>query len=208
MAFLLFGALGYSVSIRSWNGVVFVFLSEDRRPASLDRSQYYSELESDALGRLSHRRLLEKAKLHYADEAVGFEFGHFVATDAYGRRLFACDLYPRIELIFEVEGQATHGEKPSMTIGSDCVRSSDVSRLETIWIPFEWIRAEGLAQGEWTFRGDSELSIRLHNLDSSWPDRWTLKTVRLSHPQKPDAELSVTPGVQGPVLDVHWPIQK
>ncbi|MES2965157.1 MAG: hypothetical protein V4760_14825, partial [Bdellovibrionota bacterium] len=145
---LFFFALVFGVVMgrSSWDGAVFLShtssLMKNRNPAAIRKDLDFSKLSGDELITASQKRLVTAARVILEKETVGVELGHFVTRDANGDRQLACDFYDRMRLRFEAEGVASSGEKPELEIEGPCRTSSDITRIEPLWIPVQRILGE------------------------------------------------------------------
>ncbi|MGE3974993.1 MAG: hypothetical protein AB7F59_10760 [Bdellovibrionales bacterium] len=151
----------------------------NRVPASIPKMADVSELTGSALETASKRRLLAGAKSILEGENFGVSLGHFITKGMDGRAAFACDVYDRVILTFAAEGIAVSGDRPSLTVETNCEVSQDVSRLATIWIPIQEIKSGKPVDSELKLTQPIDISIKLSNMISEWPAEWVLSKVKL-----------------------------
>lgn len=181
---IFFFSLGIALSFatHTWDGVVFVSnsqLSESHRtPAALHKTFDYSTLEGGALKMLSPNRLLEEAQVFNEAGNVALEFGHFVTKGDGDQKLFACDYYDHIHLVFKANGAAINGEASTMSVEAPCKVSEDLNHIAAIYIPIEKIKNEKAHDMDLSYN-QTGMNFRFENMSDTWPESWTLTGVRL-----------------------------
>ena len=126
-AFFIFAlATGYWVSVESWNGAVYVYIGEQRSPASNRSMRDYSALDRKALSKSIHKQLLASAKVTERNGFMGVTLGHPLFKRAKGTGEFACPVqgragvFDRVELTFVGIGVSDSGEAPLMLVEAEC----------------------------------------------------------------------------------------
>ncbi len=196
IGFCLFLTAGYVVSVESWNGAVFVYLGEQRSPASVRSMRDYSIVDRKALFASVHKQMLEGAKLMKEDGSMGLTLGHPLMKASDGND-FACPvqgrpgLFDRVELTFLGMGISESGHQPKMIVEADCTSGPNLSQLGTIWIPMADILATEPKDQELQFYGDQPKSIRLEHIPGQWPNAWVLISVRFFRQAFPDENLLI-----------------
>lgn len=150
-----------------------------RDPAAIKRVYDFSNLQGNALSAATKERLISGARILEVDNEIGVELGHFVIRDQEGNKIFACQKYKRIELVFEGDGSAVAGQLPSMEVEGDCQISADINKIAALWIPVQRILGESVGDGEFDFREGRPVKVRFANVSDSWPRLWRLQAVRL-----------------------------
>ena len=183
-----------------WDGNIFVsetYLRDGdvRVPAAANRKpNEYSQFQGEPLKLRSVKRLIDEADVVTQDGKVGIGLGNFVTRTEKGRSRLACDLFDRIFLKFEAEGQAESGTKPTMHLDAPCTTSSDLTRIETIWVPFARLRednprpASGIDASYGDYRG---VYYRFSKMTSNWPAQWSLVAIRLYREGANSQDLSI-----------------
>lgn len=193
--FFVFLIVGVFMGRGSWDGVVFLShtssLMKGRTPAAIRKDLDFSKLSGDELITASQKRLVTAARVILEKETVGVELGHFVTRDENGDRQLACDFYDRMRLRFEADGIATSGEKPALEIEGPCRTSSDITRIEPIWIPVQRILGEKANDMDLTFPDQDGVNFRFRNMSGEWPMRWNLQSVRLYNDRDGGREVSI-----------------
>lgn len=136
--------------------------------STLDDQDFQSAVKKTLLGGL---KVTDQAGF------VGVELGGFELTLESGERIFACDEFPQIILIFEGEGVASSGSKPQMEVESPCI-VGEAGQIGPIYIPVEALAKREVFQGEVELDDDATL-IRFYNTLDSWPSAWALTGVYL-----------------------------
>lgn len=150
-----------------------------RDPAAIKRVYDFSNLQGNALSTATKERLISGARILEVDNEIGVELGHFVIRDQDGNKIFACQKYKRIELVFEGDGSAVAGQLPSMEVEGDCQISADINKIAALWIPVQRILGESVGDGEFDFREGRPIKVRFANVSDAWPKLWRLQAVRL-----------------------------
>lgn len=199
--FLFIGLVGVGnfIAERSWHGVVYVYVGEQRAPSSVRKSYDYAPLDGKALSRSVHEQILAETKLDTQAGVVNIRLGHpLVARPEGGGREFACDVlgrsgaYDRMELTFYGTGISDGGEEPHMVVDTICAGSaSDLSALQTVWIPMQDIVSAPAADRELQVDGGQPVTIHLQHIPAQWPENWVLTKVRFYRQDNPDQDLVV-----------------
>lgn len=205
---LTFAAIGAIRAALSFDGVIYVsadkYLVNERNPAALKRVFDYSAFEGEPLKIRSFKRLIDDAQVVAKDGAVGVGLGHFVTKGDDGRGALACDYYGRVTLKFEGEGIMEFGEKPVMTVEAPCSVSSDLNRIDPIWIPFTRLIAENQAPArflEASFPDQAGVRFKFENMTAEWPRQWTLVSVKLHNEAAPGREVAIDKTGMGRMIE-------
>lgn len=91
-----------------------------------------------------------------------------------------CADYPNISMNFLAEEEAESGEKRKFQIQADCQVASDLSKTETIWIPWEKLAQESPFEGEAQFNQPSKVLVKTVHVSDQWPKKWSLDSIELS----------------------------
>ena len=91
----------------------------------------------------------------------------------------ACQQYPKIQLTFSAEGEATNGEKRQLQVETPCEVSSDMSRTETAWIPWQQLSQETPFEGESQYNKPSKVGLKTMNISDQWPKAWVLEKIEM-----------------------------
>ncbi len=209
--FFVMAMAGSLFSLVSWDGKVFfpVHPKSARDPAAIRRKFDFSDLEGTALNFASKKRLLEELKIVKREDQVGLEFGHFVVRGENGTKVFACQEFKKVHLVFEADGFAINGERPKMEVDANCVIAEDINRMAPIWIPSGMIKASKPADGEMTINDVTPLSLKYSNLGDQWPKNWILTSVNL-YKTTPTESGAVRMGIaeiqdiKGTPLSLEW----
>lgn len=191
-AFFLFTAyIGFRVSVDSWNGQVFVYMGENRAPASVRKLGDYEPLDRKALFTAPHKQLLGEASAVRDEQWVRINLGHPLLKTSWGSE-FACPvmghtgLFDRVELTFMGVGVAEGGEPPKMVIETDCLPGENLNSLAPIYIPMRDLASTPAKDKELQFGGEHPLNVRLVQFPSSWPEQWVLWNVKLFKDGNPE----------------------
>ena len=191
---ILAAIIGASVSLRSWNGISYYYLDENKRhPAAVRRAFDFSQLEGDALELASQKRLLSDARVVNLKKGFGWgiELGHFITRGDRGERQFACGFYDRVELTFFAKGMAISGERPLMMVEAGCRIGDNVNRISAIPIPVSKILQEPPGDLEFQYLEENPVVIKFNHVVDQWPRKWSLYSVRLFHHSITNREVKV-----------------
>ena len=150
-----------------------------RDPASIRNAYDFSHLQGEPLQTAAKQRLLAGFQMKKETNGTGIGLGHFVFLDANGERKMACQYFNKVLITFEAEGVSVAGEKPVMEVEGKCEFSSDVARINALYIPIAKITGERPGDGEFQFTDKSSITVRFTNLPEQWPKLWLLKNVKI-----------------------------
>ncbi len=189
-------AFGIVSQINSWDGVIYIsnsqILDKNRNPAAIHKDFGFSQIEGSALSMRSQRRLIEEATFTKENGKIAIELGHFVTKGEGNQKVFACDYYEHVDLVFKADGTATGGEIPVMKVEAPCKVSPDLNKISAISIPVERILHE--KAGDMDLRYDqSTTSFHFENVSGSWPHVWILNSVHLYRDNHPSEGIMVGP---------------
>ena len=194
--FVLFAALGASISLTAWDGMIYVSDLKmkgisSRGPAAIRKDLDFSRLNGAELMMASQKRLLTAARVVLDNDAVGIEFGQFIIRSEEGQRQLACDFYDRVRVRFEADGMASSGDKPMMEVNAPCATSNDIARTEPIWIPAAEIVAGRAVDGDATFASVERTTFKFSNMMEQWPRKWAVTEVTLYRESEPGREIHI-----------------
>lgn len=162
-------------------------LPNQRDPAAVKNNFDFSSLSGESLLKASKQRLLTGLEILKNAEGAKIGLGHFIFANEKGEKQLACDTFGKVALTFEAEGAVVSGEKPQMEIEGACEFSSDMAKINPLYLPVARILGEQAGDGEFNFNEGSGVSVRFSNLPDAWPKIWILKNVKLIN-QKNAAE--------------------
>jgi hypothetical protein len=164
-----------------------------RDPAAIKKVFDFSHLDGSALSYATKNRLLSGAKVVSANNTVGLELGHFVIRAEDGSKVFACDRYNHVTMVFQGDGSAVAGQSPVMEVEGDCSLSGDINSIAALMIPVQKVLGEPVSDGDFNFKETHNLRIRFGNVADQWPTVWKLVGIKLFNDEAPDAGVAVTP---------------
>jgi hypothetical protein len=150
-----------------------------RVPAAIPKVFDYTHLEGEALETAVQRRLLSGTEFTKADEGIELHVGHFVTNDGEGHPAFACDVYNRVTFIFEAEGFATGGERPTLTVEGPCEMGENVSEMKALLVPVEKVLSEKPGNLELSYAEAGAVSMKFTNMSEDWPRQWVLSGIKI-----------------------------
>ncbi|HMN67329.1 MAG TPA: hypothetical protein PKC28_02205 [Bdellovibrionales bacterium] len=190
--FALWMALGYWVTIDSWNGYGYVYLGDQRGPAAMRSIREYAQFDMSALKKSLPKQLLGTARVFKKEGYVGVILGHPLFQRGKGTGEFACPIqdrpgvFTRVEVEFTGVGISESGEQAKLTAETDCLPSNTLTELRTVWIPMESILASEPKDQELQIYGDQPVVIRVTGIVGQWPESWVLSGVKLFSDENPD----------------------
>jgi hypothetical protein len=180
-------ALCYGVALRSWDGLVFVYLGEERAPAAVRTLEDYAAVQGEAPWASTERQVLGFAEVQKRDGYVGLSFGNPLVKMSDGGAAFACKvrghsgLYDKVEMTFTGVGVSANGESAKLVIEALCQAVNDPGKIDTVWIPMSEIVAQPARDGE-HFYGETlpeTIYVKASDIPGEWPQSWTLTNFRL-----------------------------
>lgn len=161
-------------------GVIYVETEDGRGPSAIGRSFDVSSLEGKALSKKINEQLVSEAHILRENENIGIELGQFVTETKSGRKVLACSVYDRVQLMFKGEGEASHGDMPQLLVEGPCRNSNEkIKWMKPIWIPISDVLKKPTNDGDLNYYDSEPVSLTFANLGSSWPRRWILESIQL-----------------------------
>lgn len=193
-AFFLFTAyMGFRVSVDSWDGQVFVYMGENRAPASVRKIGDYEPLDRKALFTAPNKQLLNNAAAVRDEKYVKINLGHPLLKTSWGSE-FACPvsghsgLFDRVELTFMGLGVSEGGESPKLVVETDCLPGENLNTLAPIWIPMQFLSWQ--SGDKFRVAGDHPMDVHFENKTGWWPEQWVLWNVKLFDRTRPESALN------------------
>lgn len=131
--------------------------------------------ETDFLKAFKYQ-VLKNALLESTPNGSGIRLNAVYVKNSHGAKVFVCEKYSKIEMIFAAEGIAISGETPEVHIKGDCQISEDFQYISPLIIPSRW--------SELTKQVTLRAS-RSHE-DKSLPSYWTWSGIRFMDPVSKD----------------------
>lgn len=181
---LLLAALPFAVTIleRKLNPQRKVASDQETATTILAADHDLSEASPEEFKKAFKYQILKEASLVRTNAGPGISLGLFLTKNESGNKVFVCDEYPLIDLIFAAEGVAFSGDIPQMVVRGPCQVSADQRHIEALPIPFSKILASPLSQYEFQSEipGSREkVQIYFRNAAEFWPLEWTWVGVKL-----------------------------
>ncbi len=179
--------LGFHFITDSWEGAIYSLKErsgEFRSPASINLFDV-STLQKTSLKMISKKRLIEKAFIEKSSKGVGLRLGHFTVRGPGGELERVCDLYEKVKIVFHSDDMRVHGKPCSMTIEAQCYFDHETQSIGPIWLPLEELVRQNPVdltlpwEGEEGFSGAPETLLKMRNISDSWPQEWSLVSIRL-----------------------------
>ncbi|WP_374077031.1 hypothetical protein [Bdellovibrio bacteriovorus] len=144
--------------------------------SSASEDKDLSEASPEEFKKAFKYQVLKDASLVETSAGPGVRLGLFLMKNESGNKVFVCDQYPTVDLIFAAEGVAFSGEIPQMVVRSPCVVSADQAHIEALPIPFSQIVQSPLQQYEFKTslpNSREQGSVFFRNVVEFWPTEWT-----------------------------------
>lgn len=172
---------GFFFTIYSWDGWVYSFRDENfRGVADIQENESLdaSFIEGGSLRATSPQNLIKKASIVTSKTGVGVRLGHFTILEK-NKIISVCEAYDKIEMTFVADGVTVSGEMCLLIVESDCLLGEPNYQIQTIWIPFAEITQRPPSEIQLTTTQGQLTHIRTTNITDSWPEEWSLLTLRL-----------------------------
>lgn len=175
------------------------FEYEQKRSLASMKNQYdLSCTPNEKLTQAIAARIVSGLKIERKEDYLGIHVGHFVTFDkredketfcksgqergissSYPapQKKMACQLYPKLIIGFEADGEASNGEKRVMEVEVPCSVSADLSQTDVAWIPWTQLANETPFEGESKYSKPSPVSITIRNVADQWPTKWILNRI-------------------------------
>ena len=105
-----------------------------RDPAAIRQVYDFTHLHGSILDSAVKERLVSGLEIYKDQQGLGIGLGHFAFSTGSGEKVLGCRAYKKITFEFEAEGVAVNGEKPTMKVEGQCQYSSDLTKINPIWI--------------------------------------------------------------------------
>ena len=181
--FVICVCLGFWVAEHSWNGDVYVYVGEQRSPATVRDLAEFSSINREALYRSPAEQLMHYAHIYKDEGLLGVQLGHPLVPVEQGKA-FGCQVqdlsgvFDRMQLVIVGTGVSSSGEMPKLVVDSKCRSENDLNQLESVWIPMQQIMNSVPKDQDFEFPGESITRLSLQNIPDAWPENWVLWEVR------------------------------
>lgn len=138
-------------------------------------------------------QVLKNVELEHFEDGPGVKLGLFLMKAPSGSKVFVCDRYPTLDLIFSADGMAISGEIPKMVVRLPCTISDDQNHIAAFPIPFARIFASSPEQYEFTTTTTGAREggkIFFMNVAGFWPQQWNWTGVKF-YGQDPTDSLEI-----------------
>ncbi|MCB0370016.1 MAG: hypothetical protein KDD45_11480 [Bdellovibrionales bacterium] len=169
-------------------GVSFIFATNEkylirRDPAAIRQSYDFTNLRGTALEVAMRDRIVSQIEIVKNEEGFGLSLGNFAFKADNGQDFFSCQYFSKIIMVFEAEGVAVSGSKPTMEVAGPCQSSEDLTKISALMIPMSKLMLEKPQDGDINFN-EASLSLHFLNLPDSWPTQWNLIGIRMESQQQ------------------------
>lgn len=138
-------------------------------------------------------QLVKDAKVVISQGNPAVQVGLFLLKNSAGNKVFVCDEFPTVDLIFAAEGVAFSGEIPHMILRGPCLVSPDQSHMELFPIPWAQILTSPLNQYQFSSsipNSRENMQIYFRNVVEFWPQDWVFVGIKL-YGRNPEKTLEV-----------------
>ncbi len=144
-----------------------------RDPAAIRQVYDFTHLSGSNLEGAVKERLVSGLEIYKDEQGLGIGLGHFAFSLNSGEKVLGCRAYKKITFEFEAEGVAVNGEKPTMKLEGQCQYSSDLTKINPVWIPSA--RIFGERPGDDGFdEYERPAQVNFKNVADYWPRQWVL----------------------------------
>ena len=181
---LLIFVVGYSISEKSWNGEVFIYLDttssniNTRNIASVRKQMDTSRslLKGGQLKQEGQKALTNSSRVENKKEIIQFYLGHFLVKSRGGGSILACQEYQKLDMVFISPGVSSHGHVPKLIIKADCkFDPNHPLHIGPFVIPKTKILRSSPHQG--LFKSE-DATLLFSHVSVQWPEKWILSQVR------------------------------
>ena len=170
-------------------GIYIIYSTNDkyliRRDPSAIRQHYdFTNLSGSALEIAMRERIISQIEIVKNENEFGLNLGHFAFKSDNGENLFGCQFFNKVILVFEAEGAAVNGMKPTMEVEGPCQSSEDLTKINALMIPIKKLMGETPVDGDINFNNAQQISMRFLNLPDAWPQIWNFIGVRMNSSQQ------------------------
>jgi hypothetical protein len=168
-------------------------LHQKRQIASFDGTintsngtSYYdlSELEGKSFQKSAKIALSQGMQVQRGAATAGLSIGNFLVKNSQGAKVYACEVYPDLEITLQAEGVAYSGNIPTIIVRGPCLSSDNGQTIVALPIPlkglYQNVRQNPLWRVPLGDRGDSFL-VSAQFLYNEWPTVWNVVGVKLSN---------------------------
>lgn len=162
--------------------------SENGFLASRSENNYdLSEESGNTFLKRAKYALIEGLRVEKTSSHLGLSPGLFLVKNEEGAKVYACEKYPRLELVLQAEGVAYSGNIPTLRIQGPCVPSDDGRHMEAFAIPLKDLDKKLRENPNSSFpfgdHGES-FGVSAQNLYNEWPTQWNLVGIKLFNNQE------------------------
>ncbi|KHD87398.1 MAG: hypothetical protein OM95_14495 [Bdellovibrio sp. ArHS] len=181
---LILAALPFGVLLlnKKVSQLRLVASSEDGPSVNVTTFDYdLSEASAHEFKKAFKYQVLKEASVLKTPQGPAMRLGLFLMKNAAGGKVFACEQYPTIDLLFAAEGIAFSGEIPQMILRVPCTVATDQRHIDTLPIPFSKILKSPVTQYEFTTQAENSREqgkVYFRHVVEFWPTEWTWTGVK------------------------------
>lgn len=150
---------------------------------------YYdlSDLSGSAFLKSAKIAMSQGLQVQRGATTAGLTVGNFLVKNSSGSKVYACQVYPNLEVTLQADGVAYSGNVPTIIVRGPCMNSDDGQLILALPIPLKGLYQNVRNNPMWKVplgdRGDSFL-VSAQFLYNEWPTAWNVIGVKLSNDQE------------------------
>lgn len=187
LTFVAFFSFGFFFLFKNQN-LKYVYItvdSKERLPAAIRDSEIFHNLTQKPIRVPIEEEFLKTMKVVNTPSVAALELNQFATANSEGEMTLACLVFNKVELLFEAEGQATAGQKPSLKVTSPCqISGQNVNQVRTVIIPTQEIKNRKAQNGTFQFDSLPGVNFEARSINTEWPKIWVLQSVTFSSEKK------------------------
>lgn len=152
-------------------------------------TSYYdlSELTGKAFQKSAKIALSQGFQVQRSATTVGLTMGNFLMKNSQGSKVYACEVYPNLEITLQADGVAYSGSIPTITVRGPCVSSDDGQTIAALPLPLKNLYQNVRQNPQWRVplgdRGEGFV-VSAQHLYNEWPTVWNVVGVKLYNDQE------------------------
>lgn len=152
-------------------------------------TSYYdlSELSGSAFLKSAKIAMSQGLQVQRGAATAGLTIGNFLVKNPSGSKVYACEVFPNVEIALQADGVAYSGNIPTIIVRGPCVNSDDGQLISALPIPlkglYQSVRNNPMLKVPLGDRGESFL-VSAQFLYNEWPVSWNVIGVKLSNDQE------------------------
>ncbi|MBS1971107.1 MAG: hypothetical protein JSU04_12405 [Bdellovibrionales bacterium] len=152
-------------------------------------TSYYdlSDLTGPSFSKSAKVAMSQGLQVQRGAATAGLTVGNFLVKNSQGSKVYACEVYPDLEITLQAEGVAYSGSIPTIIVRGPCLNSDDGQTIQALPLPLKGLYQNVRQNPMWKVplgdRGDSFM-VSAQFLYNEWPTAWNVVGVKLSNDQE------------------------